>query len=148
MLLGNISVHELIVLEDTKLDIDDKGNVSNKPLHPSFLSNLKFTFKMHSKSIGSAFQLRTDGKGWQSLRVVHKVRNRLMHPKGITDLHVTDSEIEATKKAFDWFLISYTICSNYSQRITQAKTNATPEAVAELDQKIAALEAELLSRGN
>lgn len=148
VLRGNLSPQELVVLEDMKLDIDSKGKVSSKPLYPPFLNNVKFTFKIYSKTADSTFQLSTGGAGWQSLCDALKVRNRLMHPKEIIDLEVTDTEIETTKKAVDWFIISYAICSLYAQRALQVRRNSAPESVAKLDEQIAGLEAQLLKRGN
>ena len=107
MLLGSISIHELVVLEGTQLEVNDKGDVNSKPLYPPFLSNIKLTFRTFSKSIGSSFSLNVGGQGWQNLREAVKVRDRLMHPKEVADLQVSDAEIEATKEAFDWFSISY-----------------------------------------
>jgi hypothetical protein len=148
MLLGGISIHELVVLEGTQLEVNDNGDVTSKPLYPAFLSNIKLTFRTFSKSIGSSFNLNLAGQGWQHLREAVKVRDRLMHPKEVTDLQVSDAEIEATKKAFDWFLISYNLSGHYAQKATQTKTSASVEDVAALEATIHSLEAELAVRGN
>lgn len=50
------------------------------------------------------------------MRDIVRVRDRLMHPKKADDLEVTDAEIESTRKALDWFFISYGICSCYVQK--------------------------------
>jgi hypothetical protein len=146
-ILGNLLIQELLVLNGETFDVDDRGDILSKSLYPKFLSNLKFTFKIFSKVFVSSFTLNLGGTGWQRLREAVKVRDRLMHPKAITELKVTDAEVEVTKNAFDWFFMSHALCSNYAQRATQSKTTPTPEAIAELDRRISDLEATLSSKG-
>jgi hypothetical protein len=148
VLLGTISIHELVVLEGSQLDVNDKGQVTSKPLYPNFLNNVRLVFRTFSKSIGSTFSLNVGGQGWQNLREAVTVRDRLMHPKEITELQVSDAEVEATKQAFEWFLLSHNLCSHYAQRATHAKTTASTEAVATFDATIDRLENELAKRGN
>ena len=148
MLLGSISSHELVVLEGTKLEVNDKGDIVYKPLYPTFLNNIKFTFKTFAKSIGSSFTLDLSGQGGHNLREAVKVRNRLMHPKEIADLQISDAEIQTAKEAFDWFLISHNLSGHYAQKAIQTRTSASAEVVASLDETIRRLEAELATRGN
>lgn len=148
ILLGSISSYELVVLEGARLEVDDKGSVTSKPLYPAFLNNVQFTFRTFSKSIGSSFNLSINGQGWKNLRKAVKVRDRLMHPKEATDLQVSDAEIEATKKAFEWFLISQNLSGHYAQKAIQTKTSASAEDIATLDVTIRRMEADLAVRDN
>jgi hypothetical protein len=141
--LRTLLIAEMIMLDGMSFDIDDKGEVVARPVFIKFLNNIKFSFRVYSKSIGSSFALNLEGNGWRKLRDAVKVRNRLMHPKMITDLDVTDVEVEATKKAFDWFFINYALCSYHVQKASRAKSSGAGENIAALDAEIRNLEAAL-----
>jgi hypothetical protein len=146
VLFGSISPYELVILEGVRLEVDDKGAVISKPLYPSFLNNVRFTFRVSAKCIGSSFNLNVNGQGWDNLRKAVKVRDRLMHPKEVLDLEVSDAEINTTKAAFEWFFISYTLSSHYTQKAIQAKTSASFEDIENLNTTIQRMEADLAIR--
>ena len=146
--LRTLSVEEIVVINEVALDVNSKGEVVSKPVFIKFLNNVRFSFRIYSKSFGSSFELSLGGNGWQKLQECVKVRDRLMHPKATTDLEVTDSEVEAAKLAFNWFFISYGLCSHHAQKAIQAKTSATPEDIAALDAKILDLETKLVKNGS
>jgi hypothetical protein len=148
VLLSKLSINELVVLNGTQLEVNDKGDVASKPLHPRFLNNFKFTFKIFSKSLGSKFTLNISGQGWQSLCRAVKVRDRLMHPKIVSDLQVGDTEIIDTKSALEWFLYNHNLSGFYAQKALQDKSSTSVEDVAALDENIRRVEAELVVRGN
>lgn len=75
-----------------------------------------------------------------------KIRDRLMHPKEITQLDVSDEEVIETKKAFDWFMLNQALAGSYAQRAVSAKTTATAEETAKVDANIVRYEAELAKR--
>jgi hypothetical protein len=148
ILLSKVSLNELVVLDGNQLDVNDKGEVTPRPYYPVFLNNFKFTFRIFSKSLGSQFSLNLSGEGWQSLCRAVKVRDRLMHPKVILDLQVSDAEISDAKKAFDWFLYNHNLSGYYAQKALQDKTSTSEEAIAALDANIRRMESELAARGN
>ena len=145
--LGNLKIAEMVIIDETSFHVTDKGGVDHKPVFIPFPNNVIFSFKVYSKSVGSSFELSVGGAGWQNLRDMVKVRDRLMHPKTLPDLEVTDAEVKATKNTFEWFLISYALCSHYTQKATHAKTVRTPEETAALDEKIRELEEGLQNIG-
>ena len=88
------------------------------------------------------------GQGWQNLRKAVKVRDRLMHPKEVTGIQVSDAEFEATKNAFERFFISYNLSGYYAQKAMQVKTSASVDEVAALNATIHSVETDLAVRGN
>jgi hypothetical protein len=146
-LTDTLQLAELILIDERNFDIDDKGEVVARPAFIKFKNNVKFSFKVYSKSVGSSFELSLGG-GWQKLLNAVKVRDRLMHPKASSDLEVSDDEVEAANIAFKWFFISYALCGYHAQKGARVKTSPTPEAVAALDEQIKNLEAELKNIGN
>jgi hypothetical protein len=109
---------------------------------PKFLNNVKFAFKIYSKSIDSDFKLRLGGVGWRSLREAVKIRDRLMHPKEPSQLIITQDEILTTQEAFNWFFISYSLCSLYAQKAMCEKRGDTSELEGVIE-KIQQLETKL-----
>jgi hypothetical protein len=116
LLFGAVTLHELVALENLTLEIDNKGDVKPRATFPNFLNNLKFVFKVYSKSIGSDFQLSLGGIGWESLQQAVKIRDRLMHPKDPKELIITEKEVMITQNAFTWFFLSYSLCSLFAQK--------------------------------
>jgi len=98
ILFGKVTLHELVVLEGINLKINDKGDVESYSDFPKFLNNIKFAFKIYSKSIDSDFELSLGGVGWQSVQKAVKIRDRLMHPKEPSQLIVTNEEAVILKK--------------------------------------------------
>jgi hypothetical protein len=145
--MRTLSIQEIVVINEVAFEVNDEGEVVSKSVFIKFLNNVKFAFSVYSKSFGSPFELSLGGNGWQNLRECVKVRNRLMHPKTTTDLEVAEAEVEAAKTAFDWFLISYALCSHHAQKAAQAKTSASPEDIAALEAKILELETRLAKNG-
>ncbi len=142
LLLGQVTLHELVALEDINLEIDSKGEIKTRNTFPKFLNNLKFVFKVYSKSIGSDFQLALGGVGWESLQKAVKIRDRLMHPKNPVELIVTDKEVEITQDAFAWFFFSYSLCSLFAQKAMCLKSDDNSELKVVTEQ-IAQLELKL-----
>jgi hypothetical protein len=98
--------------------------------------------------VGSSFNLNTDGQGWKNLSKAVKVRDRLMHPKEVADLQVSNEEVGAAKKAFEWFFISHHLSELYVQKAAQAKTTASSEDVKSLEATIHHMETELAVKDN
>lgn len=147
MVLGTLSTEEIVVINEVAFDVNDKGEVVSRTVFMKFLNNVRFAFKVYSKSIGSSFELRVDGSGWQNLLKCVSIRDRLMHPKASADLTVSDAEVEASKSAFDWFFTSYVLCSHYAQKASQAKTSPSLEDIANLNAKILDFETKLARNG-
>lgn len=148
MLFGKLTLQEMIVLDGLVLEIGDKGEIKTRTHYPDFKNNLKFTYRTFGRSVGSSFTLNLSGKGWQSLVASVSVRNRLMHPKEIADLFISDQEVKAAKFAFDWYLINHNLAGHYIQKALNERTSASPEEIAELDKTIQDCENELVRRGN
>ena len=103
---------------------------------------------IYAKSFGSEFKLNLSGQGWQSLCKSVKVRDRLMHPKELSDLEVSDEEILYTKKAIDWFLLNHLLSGYYAQKANPDKEGSSAKDIAAIDANICRIVAELKARGN
>ena len=142
LLFGRITLYELVALDNANLEIDKKGEINPRDTFPKFTNNLKFTFRVYSKSIGSDFQLKLGGIGWESLGQAVKIRDRLMHPKSPNDLMVTYREVVTTQRAFNWFFFSYSSCSLFAQKAMCLKSG-DESGLEEITEQISQVEARL-----
>jgi hypothetical protein len=98
-----LSRGERMIAEEEDYQLDESGSVVTRPSRLRFLSNLRFAFRVLAKVSDAEFNLDVSGAGWQSLQRALKVRDRLMHPKRLADLEVTDAEVREALRAFIWF---------------------------------------------
>lgn len=103
---GTLTEGERLLALERSYDLTSHGEVRATRPRLSFLANVRFAFSISAKAAkanGLEFELDVGERGWQRLRDSVKVRDRLMHPKRVEDLLVTDAEIRACMEAFLWF---------------------------------------------
>ncbi|WP_176054525.1 hypothetical protein [Paraburkholderia caribensis] len=69
--------------------------------------------------------------GWSNLRKAVDVRNRLVHPKRLEDMMVSDDEVKRAVSAFDWLLalvleVGNEIITNLQEQLANAKDSQQP----------------------
>jgi len=94
---------EMALARDEDFEVDDRGEVATRSARIRFLSNLRFAFRVVVKSHDAPFALDTSGSGWAALQAAVKVRDRVTHPKRVSDLDLSDEEIRRVVDAFRWF---------------------------------------------
>jgi hypothetical protein len=88
-----LTLPEKMLASECTYELDQKGEIEERPSKLKFVSNLKFSFRILSKAIKSERTLQSSGPSWDALLRSVKVRDRLMHPKHQNNLMVIDSEI-------------------------------------------------------
>jgi hypothetical protein len=111
---------ERLLLQDQSAEINDIGGVKIQKAKISFLKNLRFAFKTYARTAGDVTALKVDSIGWAAIRESLKVRDRLMHPKQVEDLLVTDQELRAVSVGYVWFLQELSVVMGYRKRIDSA----------------------------
>jgi len=98
-------IADVTLLREETFRVNDRGKVRPTPLHLPLADNIRFVEAMVRRiNPESEYQLNFNSPGWSALKLGVKARNRLMHPKALDDLHVSDEELEASNKAFFWFV--------------------------------------------
>lgn len=102
-----LSVEELSKLKEIKLDasgqpILDEQGVPKRRFLP-LPDNCKFASGMFGQLCGSKYAVSYGSVGYQVFRKTILVRDRLMHPKAIEDLCVTDQEAMDLQTAWQWY---------------------------------------------
>lgn len=99
----NLSIGERLLALEEAYELSEKGEVKKRPPKLKTIPNVQFAFKLLADVEGSDWTLDTSSKGWQSLLRTSKVRDRLMHPKTLSDLTVSDNETRDAWDSFTWF---------------------------------------------
>jgi hypothetical protein len=81
---------ELTILKETKCQLSKQGGVEERANFQSTLPMLLFRLRVYAKNHGAVYLPKTSDNGWGSLRKAFALRDRLMHPKSLQDLNVTD----------------------------------------------------------
>jgi hypothetical protein len=103
----HLSIDELSKLKEIKLDSTGQPVLDeHKALKRRFLplqDNFKFAVAMFGRLCGSKYAVSYGSAGYQAFRRTIPVRDRLMHPKTIEDLCVTDPEAMDLQAAWQWY---------------------------------------------
>ena len=68
-----------------------------------FQENVKETLKIFMKAHGVHMAIDYDDSGFGDLRELFKLRNKLMHPKTLDDIHVSDEAFKTSIRGSNWF---------------------------------------------
>jgi hypothetical protein len=101
--LAELSSAERALLAEESYELDDRGQARARTAFIKLEANIKFAFAMYAKAADAEYELETGEAGWGLLIESIRVRNRLAHPKALADLHVTDTEKDHAREAFNWF---------------------------------------------
>ena len=82
------------------------GDVEQRAAKISLETNIRFTFKLLVKASKAPLALDISGPQWQSLQRAIKVRDRITHPKNISDLTISDAEFPDVIVGFKWLVAS------------------------------------------
>ena len=101
---SELNFGELALLREKTYQLGDSGKVKERDQYLEKLPRtFRFTLDSFSKVFGSVFVVDASSSGYDCFQELVVVRNRLMHPKGETDLSVTDDEILKIGKAWVWY---------------------------------------------
>ena len=82
-----LSVAEICLLRDEQFSLADNGKAKTKTRYqPGLKANLLFSVRAFAKVSDLEFQLDIGGIGWEAMSRSIDVRDRITHPKLITDL--------------------------------------------------------------
>jgi hypothetical protein len=99
-------VAEIAMLREESYGVNDKGEAFLQTRYVPLLDNLKFAMAMYRRGSVAGHGLDLSGRGWQHFRAAIGVRNRVMHPKSIEELSITDRDLEAVVGGYAWFMQS------------------------------------------
>jgi hypothetical protein len=102
--------HEWYFILETGFELNDKGEVVERPAQIKLARNIRFAFSLYERAHQLKPHFDPSVEWWSCLRDSMRVRDRLMHPRSASDLDVSPTEVIAVIKAkygFDELLSSY-----------------------------------------
>lgn len=94
-----VSIHELSALKEETYAINDKGEICTLPKGYSLKVGLRLVFTI-LKRHGIPVQADFGSTDWKNIDHALKIRNRVTHPKCMSDISVTLEEAECCYLAF------------------------------------------------
>jgi hypothetical protein len=82
------------------------GDVEQRAAKIPLETNIRFAFKLLAKAGNAPTVLDVSGPEWQSLQRAIRVRDRITHPRSISDLTISDAELSDVVTGFRWFVVS------------------------------------------
>jgi hypothetical protein len=123
MFSDELSEAEKFLLKDQSFELDDKGDLRQMKAKLRLSQNVRFAFRAVYHTLAQGDSLKVDGSGWESFRKSIKVRDRLTHPKEVSELEVTDEELKSVQIALIWFGdASLQVISSSAERTKQLIT--------------------------
>ena len=98
-----LTPHEHAALMEEAYTVDEKGTVRAQPRFLPLPAAIRLVVTI-VKRYQPNYNLDFTHVGWSNLRAAVDVRNRLVHPKALAELSVSDLEIKQALSAFNWLL--------------------------------------------
>lgn len=136
---------ELALLKEEFYDLNDNGEAAIRRSKLRTKPNTLFALQSFAKGHGAIFVPNRD-EGWSALIAAIKVRDRLMHPKKIIDLTVSDAEMETVKEASLWFQLNCVLAIDKVLNVLQKKLQEVESHREELESRKDEIEAEKVAK--
>ncbi|MEG4056220.1 hypothetical protein QUA57_11990 [Microcoleus sp. Pol7_B2] len=86
--------------------------------------NLIFTVKVVNRLLKMQLELGIGTTTWKKFQTAIAIRNRITHPKKVSDIDISDDEIEICKEVSGWF---NNIVAIFIQNLVNLSTSETGE---------------------
>ena len=108
LIAQEITHTELALLRDEVSRISEHGELVSSVVYPDYKKNVKFVVKELIKIFGLQIPDQFfQSKGWQALLDSTDLRNKLMHPKKLEELEVSDEQLLRVATGTQWMLDTY-----------------------------------------
>lgn len=91
----SLTSHEAAALAEESYKVDDRGNVN-------VATSLRLVIQVAKRL--PDYHEDLNHPAWTDLKAAVEVRNRLVHPKSLEDLTLTDDDISQSLSAFFWLI--------------------------------------------
>ncbi len=111
-----LKVPDLVVLKGSTFDLNNKGEIQEKPKHFQIPGNLRFTVRSVERVLESRIDLGVGTQDWTKFKKAVTIRNHITHPKNSRDFDISDEDLECIRSVNSWF-------NNIVQAMMDALTN-------------------------
>lgn len=97
-----------------------KGKTSSHFVRLSLKENIRFSFGIFTKVHGINFDVEADKDGWDAFLKAIDIRNRLMHPRSLSDIYPLD-RVDDVVLASQWFKSQLDTVMRQSHAVVESK---------------------------
>lgn len=106
-----VAEYETVFLIEKRPQLDQNGNITLRDEYGSFLARFNMCTRMIDKVFKtSLYEQYVNAPARNKLLAGHEIRNRITHPKDISDLQIEDNELEQIVEGCQWVLNFFTDC--------------------------------------
>ncbi|HCE94342.1 MAG: hypothetical protein A2Z90_11105 [Burkholderiales bacterium GWA2_64_37] len=102
-MVTTLSAHERAALLEESYSVDHRGKVRAQPRFLTLPTAIRLVIRIVQRYRPN-YEIDFNHAGWSNLQAAVEVRNRLVHPKALSDLNVSDNEGQQALSAFSWLL--------------------------------------------
>lgn len=95
---------ELALLREEQYDLE-KGRPRTQQKHLRVADNLRFAFDVFARAFQTTYTLDVNIHQWSWFLDSVKLRNRIMHPKALKDLIISDEEMMQIQEVAAWYRV-------------------------------------------
>jgi hypothetical protein len=99
----NFTSAELAFMVEEDHELNDKGEIVTVRAKIPITKSIRLAFKVYARANFCDYELATGDHRWDSFKKGLKIRDRLMHPKNVHDLTVTDDDFDILIDTITWF---------------------------------------------
>jgi hypothetical protein len=99
----NLSFHERAAMAEETYAVDERGHVNTVPRFMPLATAIRLVVRIVQR-YRTQYKVDFDHQGWTNLKNAIVVRNRIVHPKSLADLTISDEEIGQSISGFAWLL--------------------------------------------
>lgn len=81
---------EMMGISEKTYSFQDDGTVKEKNLWPTIQQNMLFSYPLTARVFGKTFAFEKSGNGWRNFKEAITLRNRVVHPRTLTDLIIPE----------------------------------------------------------
>lgn len=98
-----LEIRELFVLKESAFDLNNKGEIQERPKYFRIPENLQFTVSCIERVLGSYIDIGIGTQDWTNFIRIVKLRNDVTHPKNLSDINISDENLEHIRSVKLWF---------------------------------------------
>lgn len=97
-----LSAAELALLKEESYKLASNGKARIEGAKLNTLANFKFALNIFYEKLAPEKKVDFSGLGWQAFQSALSIRNRITHPKCLSDIRIRDEEIETINRAVEF----------------------------------------------
>jgi len=122
---ATINQAERAFAQEQEYKLADSGDVEIRRTKISLQANVRFAFKLLAKAGSVEQQLNVSSSEWQAFRRAITVRDRITHPKSVSELVITDEDYNDVSVGFGMVLIAHArLMHEILLKVNEGKANS------------------------